>query len=37
MINARVENGIPQGQILKSMEPYRVAPHLKALDKGFPD
>jgi hypothetical protein len=25
------------GQIMRSTEPYRVVPHMKALDKCFPD
>jgi hypothetical protein len=37
VVNARVENGVFQGQILKSMEPYHVVSHMKALDECFPD
>jgi hypothetical protein len=37
MANDRVENGVPQGQILKSKEPYRVVPQMKALDEHFLD
>ena len=37
MANDRVENGVPQGQILKSKEPYHVVPQMKALDKHFQD
>jgi hypothetical protein len=33
--NDRVENGVPQGQIWKSKEPYRVVPQMKALDEHF--
>jgi hypothetical protein len=37
IVNAMVENFVPQGQILKSMKPYCVAPHMKALDEYIPD
>jgi hypothetical protein len=37
MVSITVKNGVPGGQILKSKELYRVAPHMKALDKRFPD
>jgi hypothetical protein len=37
MVSARVKNGVSQGQILKSMELYRVVPQMNALDKHFPD
>jgi hypothetical protein len=33
MVSARVENGVSQGQILKSKELHRVVPQMKALDK----
>jgi hypothetical protein len=36
MVSAEVENCVPEGQILKSKERYRVVPHMKALDKCFP-
>jgi hypothetical protein len=28
---------LPNGQILKSKEPYHVVPHMKNLDECFPD
>jgi hypothetical protein len=37
IVNACVENGVPQGHILKSEEPYRVVRHMKALDECLPD
>jgi hypothetical protein len=37
MVSARVENGVPQGQILKLKEPYCVVPQMKALDERFAD
>jgi hypothetical protein len=37
MANDRVKNDVPQGQILKSKERYRVAPQMKALDEHFLD
>jgi hypothetical protein len=37
MVSARVENGVPHGQTSKSMELYRVVPHMKALDEHFPN
>ena len=37
MANNRVENGVPQGQILKAKEPYRVVPQIKGLDEHFPN
>jgi hypothetical protein len=37
MANDRVKNGVPEGQILKLKEPYRVVPHMKALDEHFLD
>jgi hypothetical protein len=37
MVNIWVENGVPQGQILKSRKPYCVVPHMKALHKCFSD
>jgi hypothetical protein len=33
----RVKNGVPQGQIFKSKELYRVVPQIKGLDEHFPD
>jgi hypothetical protein len=33
----RVENGVPQGQILKLKKPYRVVPQMKALGEHFLD
>jgi hypothetical protein len=37
MVSARVENGVHEGQILKSKELYRVVAQMKALDEHFPD
>jgi hypothetical protein len=37
MVSARVKNGVPQGQILKWKELYRVVPQMKALYEHFPD
>jgi hypothetical protein len=37
MVSTRVKNGVPEGQILKLTKPYRVVPHMKALDECFPD
>jgi hypothetical protein len=37
MISARVENGVPKGQILKSKELHRVLLQMKALDEHFFD
>jgi hypothetical protein len=37
MISARVENGVPQGQILKLKELYCVVPQIKALDEHILD
>jgi hypothetical protein len=33
----QVKNHLPQGQILKSTEPYRVVFHIKVVDERFPD
>jgi hypothetical protein len=37
IVNARVENGVPRGQILKSKELYHVLTHMKTLDECFQD
>jgi uncharacterized Ntn-hydrolase superfamily protein len=37
MGHAAGQNCLLQGQILKSTEPYRVVPHIKALDECFPN
>jgi hypothetical protein len=37
MANDRVKNGVSQGQILNSKEPYYVVPQMKALDEHFLD
>jgi hypothetical protein len=37
MVSTRVENSVPQGQILKSKELHRVLPQMKALDEHFFD
>jgi hypothetical protein len=37
IVNARVKNGVPQGQIYKSKELYCVVPQIKGLDEHFPD
>jgi hypothetical protein len=37
IVSARVKNGVPQGQISKSKELYRVIPQIKALDEHFLD
>jgi hypothetical protein len=37
MGNNRIKNGVPQGQILKVKEPYRVVHWMEALDKHFLD
>jgi hypothetical protein len=37
IVSARVKNGVPQGQILKSKELYRVVPQMKGLDEHFPN
>ena len=37
IVSARVKNGVPQGQIFKSKELYRVVPQMKGLDEHFPD
>jgi hypothetical protein len=37
MVSAKIENGVPKGQILKSKEPYSAVPHMKALDECCPD
>jgi hypothetical protein len=31
------QNGVPQGQIFKSKELYRVVPQMKGLDEHFPN
>jgi hypothetical protein len=37
MVSARVKNGVPQGQILKLKEPYRLVSEMNVLEKCFPD
>ena len=37
IVSTRVKNGVPQGQIFKSKELYRVVPQMKGLDEHFPD
>ena len=37
IVNAGVKNGVPQGQILKPKELYRVVPQMKGLDEHFPN
>jgi hypothetical protein len=37
MANDKVENGVPQGQILKPKEPYLVVRQMKARDEHFLD
>jgi hypothetical protein len=36
IVSARVKNTVPQGQIFKSKELYRVVPQIKGLDEYFP-
>jgi hypothetical protein len=36
IISAGVTYGVPQGQIFKSNELYRVVPQMKGLDEHFP-
>jgi hypothetical protein len=35
IVSTRVKNGVPQGQIFKSKELYRVVPQMKGLDEHF--
>jgi hypothetical protein len=37
IVSFRVKNAVPQGQIFKSKELYRVVPQMKGPDKHFPD
>jgi hypothetical protein len=37
IVSARVKNGVPQGQIFKSKELYRVVPQIKGIGEHFPD
>jgi hypothetical protein len=37
IVSVRVENCVPQGQILKLKEPYHVVPRMKVLGKSFAD
>jgi hypothetical protein len=37
MVSARVQNGVPRGQILKMQKPHRVVSQMKTLDEHFPD
>jgi hypothetical protein len=37
IVSARIKNGVPQGQIFKSKELYRVVSQMKGLDEHFPN
>jgi hypothetical protein len=37
IVSAEVKNGVPQGQIYKSKELYRVVPQMKGLCEHFPN
>jgi hypothetical protein len=37
IVSAREKNGVPQGQIFKSKELYRVVTQMKGLGEHFPD
>ena len=37
IFSARVKKGVPQGQVVKSKELYRVIPQIKGLDEHFQD
>jgi hypothetical protein len=37
IVSARVKYGVPQGQILKSKELYRVVPQIEGNVEHFPD
>jgi hypothetical protein len=37
IVSTRVKNGVPQGQIFKSRELYRVVPQIEGLDEHIPD